>query len=346
MDLPLLRQLCEASGPPGAEDRVRALVRERLAAVADRVDDLAMGCIDGVRAPDGEAAGRLMLAAHMDEIGLMVTHVDDRGFVKFIPLGGWDARTLVGQRVLVHGRRDLVGIVGSTPVHLLDEAARSKAPKMEDLTIDLGLPGEQAQELVRAGDVASRVRDLAEVGDLVSGKALDDRVGVYVMLEGLRAAGPSPMEVHATATAQEEVGLRGARTAAHRIAPDIAVAIDTCPADDGPGTPSSGPSTRLGEGAAIRVMDASAIGHRGLVDLLIALAEERDIPHQLHVSNKGGTDTASLQLSGRGAIAGCISIPTRYVHTSVEACHPDDIDAAVALTAALIEQAHRLLAPA
>ena len=346
MDLPLLRELCEASGPPGAEDRVRDIVRARLEATTDHVDDLAMGCIDGVRGPDGEAAGRLMLAAHMDEIGLMVTHVDDRGFVKFIPLGGWDARTLVGQRVLIHGREDLIGIVGTTPVHLLDEAARSKAPKMEDLTIDIGLAGERAQELVRKGDVATRVRDLAEVGDLVTGKALDDRVGVYVMLEGLRTAGPSRMEVHATATAQEEVGLRGARTAAHRIAPDIAVAIDTCPADDGPGTPKSGPSTRLGEGAAIRVMDASAIGHRGLVDLLIALAEEREIPFQLHVSNKGGTDTASLQLSGRGSIAGCISIPTRYVHTSVEACHPDDIDAAVALTAALIEQADRLLAPA
>lgn len=343
MDTALLAELTEASGPPGAEDRVRRIVRGHLERSCDRVDDLAMGCIDGVRTSAEHPAGRLMLAAHMDEIGLMVTHVDDRGYAKFIPLGGWDARTLVGQRVLVHGREDLLGIVGSTPVHLLDEAARSKAPKMEDLTIDLGLPGDQAQELVRKGDVATRVRRLAQVGQLVSGKALDDRVGVYVMLQAMRQAGPSRMEVHATATAQEEVGLRGARTAAHRIAPDIAVAIDTCPADDGPGTPASGPSTRLGQGAAIRVMDASAIGHRGLVDLLIALAEERDIPHQLHVSNKGGTDTASLQMSGQGSIAGCISIPTRYVHTAVEACHPDDVDAAVALTVALIEQAHRLL---
>lgn len=343
MDFPLLAELTRASGPPGAEDRVRAIVRARLEQSCDRVDDLAMGCVDGVRAAQGEPAGRLMLAAHMDEIGLMITHVDDRGYAKFIPLGGWDARTLVGQRVLVHGRDDLVGIVGSTPVHLLDEAARSKAPRIEDLTIDLGLPGDQAQDLVRKGDVATRVRDLAQVGQLVSGKALDDRVGVYVMLQAMQQAGPSRMDVHATATAQEEVGLRGARTAAHRIAPDVAVAIDTCPADDGPGTPTSGPSTRLGEGAAIRVMDASAIGHRGLVDLLIALAEERDIPHQLHVSNKGGTDTASLQMSGQGSIAGCISIPTRYVHTAVEACHPDDVDAAVALTVALIEEAHRLL---
>lgn len=343
MDTALLATLAEASAPPGSEDRVRDIVRARLANSADRVDDLAMGCLDGVRAPAGTPAGRLMLAAHMDEIGLMVTHVDDRGFLRFIPLGGWDARTLVGQRVLVHGRDDLVGVVGSTPVHLLDEAARGKAPKMDDMAIDLGLPAERARDLVRKGDVATRIRELTPIGDLVTGKALDDRVGVYVMLEGLRTAGPSRMEVHATATAQEEVGLRGARTATHRIAPDVAVAIDTCPADDGPGTPASGPSTRLGEGVAIRVMDASAIGNPALVRLLVDLAVERDIPHQMHVSNKGGTDTASLQMTGRGSIAGCISIPTRYVHTSVEACHPHDIDAAVALTAALIEEAHRLL---
>jgi tetrahedral aminopeptidase len=343
MDMTLLAELAEASGPPGSEDRVRAIVRARLGDIADRVDDLPMGCLDGVRAPTGAPAGRLMLAAHMDEIGLMVTHVDERGFLRFIPLGGWDARTLVGQRVLVHGREDLVGVVGSTPVHLLDEAARGKAPKMEDMGIDTGLPGDRAREIVRKGDVATRIRELTPIGDLVTGKALDDRVGVYVMLEALRTAGPSRMEVHATATAQEEVGLRGARTATHRIAPDVAVAIDTCPADDGPGTPASGPSTRLGEGAAIRVMDASAIGSPALVRLLVDLAEERDIPHQMHVSNKGGTDTASLQMTGRGSIAGCISIPTRYVHTSVEACHPHDIDAAVALTAALIEEAHRLL---
>ncbi|MSO44727.1 MAG: M42 family peptidase [Thermoleophilia bacterium] len=343
MDIALLRELSEVSGPPGHEDRVRTVVRARLEGLTDRVDDDTMGCLDGVRASEGNPLGRLMLAAHMDEIGLMITHVDDRGYLKMIPLGGWDPRTLVGQRVLVHGREDLVGIVGTTPIHLLDDAARTKAPTMNDLSIDLGLAGDRAQELVRPGDVATRIRDLVQIGDIVTGKALDDRVGIYVMLEGLRAAGPSRMEVHATATAQEEVGLRGARTAAHRIAPDIAVAIDTCPADDGPGTPASGPTTRLGQGAAIRVMDASAIGHPGLIQLLVALAEERDIPHQFHVSGTGGTDTASLQMSGHGSIAGCISIPIRYGHSSVEACHPDDIDAAVDLTAALIEEAHRLL---
>jgi putative aminopeptidase FrvX len=141
---------------------------------------------------------------------------------------------------------------------------------------------------------------------------------------------------------QEEVGLRGARVAAGRVRPDVALAIDTCPANDGPGAPASGATTRLGQGAAIRVMDASAIGAPALVDLLTRIAREAGIPHQFHVANRGGTDTGSLQLAGEGAIAGCVSIPTRYVHSSVEACHPDDLDACVRLVAGLIERVGEL----
>jgi endoglucanase len=283
-----------------------------------------------------------MLAAHMDEIGLMVTHVDERGFLRIIPLGGWDARTLIGQRVLVRGREDLEGVVGTTPVHLLDEDARKKVPALTDLAVDVGLPGERVRELVRPGDTITRIRRLRRLGDLVTGKSLDDRVGVFVMIEALRAAGPSPAEVVASATVQEEVGLRGSRVAATRARPDVALAIDTCPADDGPGTPASGPSTRLGAGAAIRIMDASAIGAPALVDLLTRIATEEGIPHQFHVANRGGTDTQSLQLAGDGAIAGCVSIPTRYVHSSVEACHPDDIEASIALVARLVERVGEL----
>ncbi len=333
VDLDLLRALCEASGPSGREERVRAVVEPELAAGCDRVDLDPLGNLSGVREGDGP---RLMLAAHMDEISLMVTHVDDRGFLKVIPVGGWDARTLVGQRVRVHGREDVDGVVGLTPVHLLEEKDRGKNLQVTDLGIDLGLPGDRVKELVRPGDGITRIRALRPLGDLVTGKSLDDRVGVYVMLAALRLAGPSPAEVWWTATVQEEVGLRGARVAAARVRPDVALAIDTCPADDGPGTPGSGPSTRLGKGAAIRIMDASAIGSHRLVELLTRIAEEEGIPHQFHVANRGGTDTGSLQLSGDGAIAGCVSIPTRYVHSSVEACHPDDIDNAARLVAAFV----------
>ena len=336
----LLTALCEAAGPSGREERIREIVRPELEATCERVEIDPLGSLVGIR--PGTGGPRLMLAAHMDEIGLMVTHIDDRGYLRFVPLGGWDARTLVGQRVVVHGREDLPGVVGTTPVHLLDEAARQKAPKLEDLAVDTGLPADRVRALVRQGDVVTRSRTLEDLGELVTGKSLDDRVGVFVMLEALQAAHPSPAEVAAVATVQEEVGLRGAKVTATRIAPDIGVAIDTCPADDGPGTPPNGPSTRLGKGAAIRLMDASAIGSPALADLLVRLAQEREIPYQFHVSNRGGTDTGSLQLAGDGAVAGCVSIPTRYVHSSVEACHPDDIQAAIALVAALIEHAHEL----
>jgi endoglucanase len=281
----------------------------------------------------------------MDEIGLMVTHVDDRGFLRVIPIGGWDARTLVDQRVLVRAREDLEGVVGTTPVHLIDPNDRGKNLKVTDLAVDLGLPVERVRELVRPGDTATRIRPLSRLGDLVTAKSLDDRVGVYVMVEAVKAAGPSTAELVATATVQEEVGLRGARVAASRVRPRIALAIDTCPADDGPGGKVDGPTTKLGKGTAIRVMDASAIGAPVLVDFLTSLAQELDIPHQFHVANRGGTDTGSLQLSGDGAVAGCVSIPTRYVHSSVEACHPDDIDASIRLVAAFVERAAELPLP-
>jgi endoglucanase len=337
----LLSSLCEVSSPSGREDRVRDIVRPVLEETCDRVDTDPLGGLSGVR--DRGDAPKLMLAAHLDEIGLMVTNVDDAGFVRFVPLGGWDARTLVSQRVMVHSREDLPGVVGMPPVHLTSAADRNRAPKLDDLVIDLGLPGDEAKELVRPGDVVTRTRELIRMGHLVTGKSLDDRVGLYVMLQALRATSGGESSLFATATAQEEVGLRGARVAAGGIDPDVAIAIDTCPAGDGPDEVRGG-TTRLGAGTAIRVMDASAIGSPALVDHFEKLAKERDIPYQFHVANRGGTDTQSLQLSGTGAIAGCVSIPSRYVHSSVEVCHPADIDASVRLVAAAIETAHELIA--
>jgi endoglucanase len=336
----LLRALAEAPGPPGREDRVRALVEPELRDSCERVEVDALGNVIGSRGGDG--GPRVMLAAHMDEIALMVTHVEERGYLRVIPLGGWDPRTLVGQRVVVHGSRDLPGVVGTRPVHLLDLADREKAPKLADLAIDVGLSADEAREAVRPGDTATRSRRVEQLGHLLTGKSLDDRVGLFVMLEAVRAAGPTRAEVHAVATVQEEVGLRGARVAAARIRPEIGLALDICPADDGPGTPEDGPSTRLGAGAALRVADASAIAAARMVELLRAVAEEREIAWQVHVSDRGGTDTQAMQLAGEGALGCCVSVPTRYVHSSVEACHPDDVAAAIALVAGFLERAHEL----
>lgn len=336
----LLKQLCETAGPPGFEDRVRDIVRPELEALCDHVELDPLGGVTGIR--DG-AGPTLMFAAHMDEIALMVTHVDDRGFLRVIPLGGWDPRTLVSHRVTVHGRQDLPGIVGTTPVHLQDDAAKQKTPRVEDLGIDVGLPADQVHRLVRKGDVVTRSRTLEPLGELLTGKSLDNRLGVFVMLEALAEPVTPTCRVAAAATAQEEVGLRGARVTSARIQPDVALAIDTCPTDDGPGGGAPGGGTRVGHGAAIRIMDASAIASRALVDLLVDIAERNDIPYQFHVANRGGTDTQSVQLTGRGAIAGCVSIPTRYIHTSVEAVHPNDITAAIRLVAGLQSRAHELV---
>lgn len=341
MRMDLLARLAEAHGPSGREAAVADIVRPELEGLCDRVERDPLGGLAGYRAATGPSRPlRLMIAAHMDEIGLMVTAVEDSGFLRVLPLGGWDARTLVSQTVLVHGREPLPGIVGTPPVHVLTGEARNRAPKLEDLVIDTGLPAERVRELVRAGDVVTRDRTLRRIGDLITCKSLDDRVGVFVMLEALRAAGPSRAEVVAAATVQEEVGLRGARVAASRARPHVGLAVDTCPSGDGPGMKGGG--TRLGKGAAIRVMDASAIGSHELVGLLERIAVERDIPHQFHVSDRGGTDTQSLQLAGDGAIAGCVSIPQRYGHSSVEAVHPDDVEACIALVAGLIERVDEL----
>lgn len=335
----LLATLCETPGTSGWEDRIRAVVLPELEATCERVETDPLGGLIGRRDGSGPT---LMFAAHMDEIGLMVTHIDERGYIRFVPTGGWDARTLVGQRVTVHGREDVLGVVGSTPVHLLDEAARGRAPKIDELAIDTGRSAGEVRDLVRMGDRITRNRRLVPLGDLLTGKSLDNRIGVFVMLEALVAAPTGTCALAAAATAQEEVGLRGARVATARVDPDIGIAIDTCPANDGPGTPLSGPSTRLGSGVAIRLMDASAIASRRVVDLMVDICEDRGIPHQFHAANTGGTDTQSLQLSGTGSLAGCVSIPTRYIHTSVESCHPDDIDAAIRLVGGLIERGHEL----
>ena len=284
-----------------------------------------------------------MLSAHMDEIGFMVTHVEDGGFLRLIPLGGFDPKTLTAQRVIVHGREDLLGVLGTKPVHLMSDEEKRKAPALDDYFVDLGLPVERVRELVRAGDVVTRERAMARLGDLVTCKSLDNRAGLYVMIEAFRALGEHDCEVVAVASVQEEVGLRGARVATARVRPRIGLAIDITLANDGPGAKPHERITTIGGGAAIKVYDTSAIVPREVVDHLVAIADERGIPSQLEVMVRGGTDTRELGLSGDGAPAGCVSIPTRYVHQVVESCHPDDLDACVALVTAFCETAHTLI---
>jgi endoglucanase len=340
MNEPLLAELCETAGPPGREARVRAVVQRELEPLVDEVTVDPLGNVVARRAGNGP---RLVLSAHMDEISFMVTHVDDDGFIRFLTLGGFDAKTLTAQRVTVHGREDLLGVMGSKPVHIMNDEERRRSPKLEDYFVDVGLPAERVKELVRPGDTITRERTLSRLGDLVTCKSMDNRAGLYTMIEAVRALGEHECEVIAVASVQEEVGLRGARVAAARLRPRIGLAIDVTLANDGPGSKAHERVSRIGGGAAIKVYDSSVIVPTAVVDHLVRVAEERGIAHQLEVMTRGGTDTRELQLSGDGAIAGCVSIPCRYVHQVVETIHPDDLDAAVALVAAFCETAHTLV---
>lgn len=339
MDWQLLERLVAAPGPSGHEQRIRDVVAEALSDVDAQISVDPVGNLVAHRPGPGP---RVVLAAHMDELGFIVRHVEDDGFLRILTVGGHDPRALVAAQVVVHGREDVPGMIGGKPVHLMERAEREKAPKEEDLFVDIGLDGERARALVRPGDPVTRRTALTELGDLVSSPGLDDRAGLYVMLEAVRILTEHRCDLFAVATVQEEVGLRGARVAAARLRPELALAIDVTLANDGPGVPARERVTELGKGAAIKVMDRSVIVPSDLVDSLSALAEQHDVPHQLEVMPRGGTDTRELTLGGDGARAGGISIPLRYTHQITEAAHPADIDACVALVRAFCEHAHEV----
>jgi len=345
LNLELLRKLCDAPGAPGREERIREVVLGVLKPLCDEVSVDALGNAIGIKratAPrDRKKAARLMLSSHMDEISFIATHIDDQGFIRFTTLGGFDAKTLTAQRVIVHGTRDLLGVLGSKPVHIQTESERKAIPKIEEFFIDVGLPASEVRAAVCVGDVITRQRELAEIGNTLNGKSFDDRIGLYVMCEALAQVKRHAVDIYAVASVQEEVGIRGANVAARNIDPDLGIALDVTVANDVPEAKSHEQVTRLGQGVAILVMDSSVICNPKIVTFLKRLAEERSIRYQLEVLARGGTDTAALQRSGKGAAAGCLSIPTRYVHSVIEMCHKDDVEAAVSLLVAFLENAHK-----
>lgn len=345
LDFELLRRLCDAPGAPGREDRVRTLVIEVLTPLCDEVSTDILGNVIGIKRAPGSAGGkraiRLMLSGHMDEISFLVTHIDDQGFLRFTPLGGFDPKTLTAQRVIVHGKRDLLGVLGSKPIHIMTDEEKKAATKLEDFFVDVGLPGTEVKSIVSIGDVITRQRELVEIGNSLNGKSFDNRMGLFVMLEGLRKVKSHAVDIFAVASVQEEIGIRGATVATKNIEPDVGIALDITVANDVPEAKAHEQVTRLGNGAAIKVMDSSVICNTRIVAYMKQLAEVHDIPHQMEVLTRGGTDTAALQRAGKGAAVGCISIPTRYVHSVIEMCHKEDIRAAIDLLAVFIENAHR-----
>ncbi len=337
----LLRELCEASGISGREERLREIVRRELEPLVDEIRTDALGNVIALRRGDGQK--KLAIAAHIDEIGFLVSCVEDEGWIRLVPVGGHDPRNMVAQRVVVCGERDLPGLLypGVKPPHLTNPDERNKTPQISEFFVDVGLPAEEVKQLVPVGTQVVIHREMAEIGDSVSCKALDDRLSVYIMIEAMRRTGKVPFDVYAIATCQEEVGLRGALTSAYDVDPDVAIALDVTIAADIPGVPKHEQVTQLGKGTAIKIMDSSSISHPGIVTALKELATGRRIPYQMEILPRGGTDAGAMQRVRSGVPAGTLSTPTRYVHTSIEMAHKADIEASIALMAAFIEEGHR-----
>ena len=337
----LLKKLCEAHGVPGREEAVRELVVSELRGVCDEIRTDALGNVIALKRGSGRGP-KVMLAAHMDEIGFLVSHIDEKtGFLRIDPVGGFDPRVLMAQRVIVHTESgDLIGIIGSKPPHILTEEERKKPIELKDLFIDLGLPAEEVKKRVSIGDFITLQQDFTEVGNLVSCKALDDRVGVYVMIEAVKRAKKHVCDIYAVATTQEEVGVRGARVSSFNVAPDIGVALDVTVASDVPGVGEHEHVTKLGAGVAIKIKDSLSISNPKLVRTMRQIAEQKKIKYQLEILPRGGTDAGAIQMTREGVAAITLSIPTRYLHSVVEAAHKDDIQAAIDLLAAFLEVAH------
>ncbi len=330
MNLALFTEICTTPGAPGYEDRIREVVLREVKPLVDDVSVDNMGNVIAVKR--GKSEKRVMAAAHMDEIGFMVTHIDDKGFLRFHNLGGFDPKTLTAQRVIVHGKKDIVGVMGSKPIHLMTADERNKVALLQDYFIDLGMPKSEVEKYISIGNPVTRQREMIEMGNCINCKSIDNRVSVFVLLEALRNMEKPPYDFYAVFTVQEEVGLRGASVAAHHIEPHFGFGLDTTIAFDTPGAQAHEQVTTLGGGAGIKIMDASTICDPRMISFMKDVAERHKIKWQAEILPAGGTDTAGVQRMGKtGAIAGAISIPTRHIHQTIEMADKSDIQGCIDL---------------
>jgi putative aminopeptidase FrvX len=323
----LIKKLTEAYGPSGHEEQIREIIRGEVAPLADdvRVDTLG-NLIALKKGTDG--GKKIMLAAHMDEIGLIISYVDEKGFLRFQPVGGINVMTLSGGRVQFAD-----GTVGVIAPEKGPEF--QKEPELSKLYIDIGATNhDEAKD--RLGQAVGFVRPFADLGKRIVAKAFDDRISCAILIQVLRQLGHTPHEVYFVFSVQEEVGLRGAHTSAYGVAPDLGIAVDITMAADTPEARKL--AMKLGAGPCIKVMDGRMLAHPGIKDLLINTAEAASIPYQLEVLDRGTTDAAAIQLARSGVPAGCISIACRYAHTQSEMVDMDDVENVVKLLLAVLEK--------
>jgi tetrahedral aminopeptidase len=310
----LLKQLTEAVGVSGDEKEVRLLIRDLIADhVAEwRVD--ALGNLIARKPGTGESDLRVLVDAHMDEVGLIITDVDSNGTLQFDTVGGFDDRALLGKVVQV-GSDKLPGVIGARPIHLLKPAQRKEIVKVDAMRIDIGAKNkDEATGKVKIGDRAAFVTEYEELGETAVAKAFDNRAGCAALIELLRGE-PYPFDLYASFTVQEEVGLRGARVVAYDIAPDVALVLECTPAYDLPNENDVSPNVALGRGPSIYVMDAGTIQDPRLVSHITRTAAAERIPFQIRQPGGGGTNTAAIQKTGPGVPAATIAVPGRYAHT-------------------------------
>lgn len=339
VEIEQLKKICEAPGAPGFEAPIRTLVTKLVKTHVDEYHTDSMGNLITLKRsknnPDGK---RVMIAAHMDEIGFIVTHIEKDGFLRFHTLGGFDPKTHTAQRVIVHGKQDIIGVMGTKPIHMMSQEEQKKMPKSTDYFIDLGMPGEEIMKYVEIGTPVTRERELIEMGECVNCKSIDNRVSVHILIEALKNMKDFPYDIYGVFTVQEELGMRGANVATHLINPDYAIALDTTIAYDVPGAQEHEKVTSLGKGAAIKIMDASVVCDSRMVEYMKDIAQRHQIPWQAELLTVGGTDTAAMQKTGKnGAISGAISVPTRHIHQVIEMANKKDILSCIELLTKSVE---------
>jgi endoglucanase len=319
----LIEKIISTPGPSGYEKQIRDVIRSE---VEENADDIQVDALGNLIVRKGSGDNKFMLAAHMDEIGIIVTHVDENGFVRFTNIGGVYPRYCPSGRV-----RFLDGTTGIIGIEEVKD--RVKVPPLSKMYIDVGAT-ERKNCPVKVGDVAAFERPFTDLGNRLVSKAMDDRIGVAVMIEAIRRLEYSPHQLYFVFTAQEEVGVRGATTAAYSINPDLGLALDVTRTGDTPKSITM--EVSLGKGPAIKVKDSGMVVDPRVVDWMVKTAETAKIPYQLEVLERGGTDARSIQLTRAGVPAGCLSIPCRYIHSPSEMVDLNDVENAVNLLVALI----------
>jgi endoglucanase len=324
--LSILKTLVETYGPSGNEDKIRNLIMEEIQDHVDAMKTDRMGNLIAIKNGPGK---KIMIAAHMDEIGVIAINIDDNGFIRFSNIGGVSPFTALYQRVMF--ANGTIGVVG---MEHLDEMKNLKLDKM---FIDIGAKTkEEALQKVHVGDVACFYNTFTPDGDRFISKAMDDRIGCFIAIEALKAVKDSPNELHFVFTVQEEVGIRGAKTAAYGIDPDMGIAVDVTLTGDTPKARTM--DVKLGEGPAIKIRDNSMLSHPAVKNLMIDTAKAHDIPYQLEVLEFGGTDSGAIHLTRSGVPSGVISIPCRFIHSPSEMVSKKDVENSIKLLTKILEQ--------